>query len=84
MGLIMNVKEYVVKEMEGNEFDFENDFGKVIHYSWCEHDEMAKVLEAAAPLLLAELSKIYPNCHLEMKKYPAPNQEYNVQISVWR
>ena len=78
----MTVEEYVRKEIEENEFRAEGDFGKVIHYSWCEHDEMANVLEAAAPFLLEELGNIYPNCQLEMKNYPAPNQEYNVQISV--
>ncbi|MEM5504927.1 hypothetical protein WNY81_08695 [Shewanella frigidimarina] len=79
----MNVEEYVRKEIEENEFRVEGEFEKVIHYSWCEHNEMANVLEIAAPILLEELSKIYPNCQLEIKNYPAPNHEYNVQISVW-
>ncbi|MFR9720513.1 hypothetical protein ACL00X_14245 [Aeromonas diversa] len=80
----MRVDEYVKKEIEESEFCKESDIGKVIHYSWCEHDEMAEILEMAAPLLREQIRHIYPNCHLEVKEYAAPNQEYNVHISVWR
>lgn len=44
----MRVDEYVKKEIEESEFCKESDIGKVIHYSWCEHDEMAEILEMAA------------------------------------
>ncbi|WP_156139397.1 hypothetical protein [Aeromonas diversa] len=45
---------------------------------------MAEILGMAAPLLMEQLKHIYPNCHLEVKEYAAPNQEYNVHVSVWR
>ncbi len=79
----MNVEDFVKKEIEENEFRPEGEFGPVIHYNWCEHNETATLLEQASPLLLLELGKLYPNCSLKIKNYPAPNNEYNVQISVW-
>jgi hypothetical protein len=78
----MNAEEYVKQLFNKATFTPEDELVKVIHYSWCEHNENGELLKQSASLLFSEISKLYPNCTLTIKEYAAPNQEYNVQISV--
>ncbi|MDL2198655.1 hypothetical protein QQF45_06190 [Halopseudomonas aestusnigri] len=61
----------------------EGSFGKVIHYTISLHDEEADLGEEVAILLHQEISNFYSNSRVEIKTWPAPNHEFNIQLSVW-
>lgn len=61
----------------------EGSFGNVVHYTISLHNEEADVGEAVAALLYQEVSDFYKSCRVEIKTWPAPNHEFNIQLSVW-
>lgn len=82
--MIRTAQEIVNAELQESPLRPEGSFGTVIHYTLSLHGEESDIGEEVAHLMHERASEFYPSCRVEMKTWPAPNHEFNIQISVWQ
>jgi hypothetical protein len=78
----MEIEKYVENIFNENCFPVESELGVSITFSWSERNELAITLESSTMLIEERMRDLYPNAYLEIKKYHAPNQEFNLIIRV--
>ena len=77
-------QEILDAELPEEFFRPEGSFGRVIHYTLSLHDDDADIGKEVAVLAHARTSNFYQSCRVEIKTWPAPNHEFNIQLSVWQ
>lgn len=77
-------QEIVSEELKEGSLRPEGSFGQVIHYTLSLHNEDADIGEDVSQLMYEVVSNFYPSCRVDIKTWPAPNHEFNIQLSVWK
>ena len=60
----------------------EDSIDSVIQYTLSLHYEEADIGKEVSQLVHQRITNFYPSCTVEIKTWPAPNHEFNIQLSV--